>query len=217
MASNTISQATGQFSNCGPGVDNYELSYNCGGPSCGTITGFQGINCNSDGGDAVSCSNDVKCPPGVMSFQSNFTFSQNADGTVTVTDATGLEGADILDGMEAIYFAGDQVWSSIEGLFSVNRASASQGDEKAAIVGDHGYSMVMVEAVSSDFVHGSGCGHSMIRGGEHPGGPGRVDDLYDPSRTALWPDQSRELPLTDPVAPTLWTEPILGSQDYFLV
>ncbi|PSN69870.1 hypothetical protein BS50DRAFT_631841 [Corynespora cassiicola Philippines] len=73
-----ITQAQGQFSNCGPGVDNYELSYHCKGPSCSSINGFQNIKCNTDGGSAVSCSNDVKCPQGIASYQSNFTFTQSA-------------------------------------------------------------------------------------------------------------------------------------------
>ncbi|OAL57003.1 hypothetical protein IQ07DRAFT_25238 [Pyrenochaeta sp. DS3sAY3a] len=75
---NSITEAAGIFSNCGPGVNTYELQYNCKGPGCSSINGFQkqGVTCNSDGG-SLSCSNDVKCPPGISSYQSNFTFTQN--------------------------------------------------------------------------------------------------------------------------------------------
>lgn len=44
----------------------------------------------------------------------DFSFVQNADGSVTVTDLVGNEGVDILSGIEAIYFDGDQVWGTIE-------------------------------------------------------------------------------------------------------
>ncbi|CAO2657646.1 Nn.00g037720.m01.CDS01 [Neocucurbitaria sp. VM-36] len=75
-ADNSITQAAGVFSNCGPGVNTYELQYNCKGPACSVINGFQNVKCNTDGG-TMSCSNDVKCPVGVSSYMSNFTFTQN--------------------------------------------------------------------------------------------------------------------------------------------
>ncbi|KAF2476408.1 uncharacterized protein BDR25DRAFT_309806 [Lindgomyces ingoldianus] len=76
----SLTEAKGLFSNCGPGIDTFELSYTCKGPSCSSITNFQNVKCNSNGGggSSVSCSNDIKCPPGISSYRSNFTFSQNA-------------------------------------------------------------------------------------------------------------------------------------------
>ncbi|KAH7406079.1 hypothetical protein DE146DRAFT_630765 [Phaeosphaeria sp. MPI-PUGE-AT-0046c] len=73
---NSITQAQGTFSNCGPGIDSYELSYNCRGPGCTAISGFQNVVCNSDG-HGMTCSNNVKCPNRTFSFHSNFTFGQN--------------------------------------------------------------------------------------------------------------------------------------------
>ncbi|KAJ4373895.1 hypothetical protein N0V83_002634 [Neocucurbitaria cava] len=75
-ADNGITQAAGIFSNCGPGVNTYELQYNCRGPACSAINGFQYVKCNADGG-SMSCSNDIKCAPGISSYTSNFTFTQN--------------------------------------------------------------------------------------------------------------------------------------------
>lgn len=53
----------------------------------------------------------------------DFSFVLNANGTVTVTDLTGGEGADVLSGVEAIYFAGNQVWSTLDALLSPGSAS----------------------------------------------------------------------------------------------
>ncbi|KAH7402524.1 hypothetical protein BKA66DRAFT_604108 [Pyrenochaeta sp. MPI-SDFR-AT-0127] len=75
-APNGVSQASGVFSNCGPGVNTYELQYHCKGPACSSINGFQNVKCNQDGG-SMTCSNDVKCPSGISSYMSNFTFTQN--------------------------------------------------------------------------------------------------------------------------------------------
>ncbi|KAH7079204.1 hypothetical protein BKA63DRAFT_408284, partial [Paraphoma chrysanthemicola] len=72
---NSITQAQGIFSNCGPGVNTYELQYNCKGPACTSINGFQNVKCNTDGGTQI-CSNNVKCPSGISSYYSNFTFEQ---------------------------------------------------------------------------------------------------------------------------------------------
>lgn len=74
----SLTQARGQFSNCGPGIDSYELTYTCKGPSCSSINGFQNIECNTDGGSSLSCSTRNKCPSGISSYKSNFTFTQNA-------------------------------------------------------------------------------------------------------------------------------------------
>ncbi|KAH9868472.1 hypothetical protein J1614_007544 [Plenodomus biglobosus] len=74
--SNTITQASGVFANCGPGTNTYALQYSCGGSACESINGFQNVKCNSDGGRML-CSNSVKCPSGIASFISNFTFTQN--------------------------------------------------------------------------------------------------------------------------------------------
>ncbi|KAH8714780.1 hypothetical protein GQ44DRAFT_404474 [Phaeosphaeriaceae sp. PMI808] len=73
---NSVTQVSGIFSNCGPGVNTYELQYKCNGPACSNINGFQKVGCNSDG-DTQICSNDVKCPTGISSYYSNFTFQQN--------------------------------------------------------------------------------------------------------------------------------------------
>ncbi|KAH7078510.1 hypothetical protein FB567DRAFT_137376 [Paraphoma chrysanthemicola] len=73
---NSITQAQGIFSNCGPGVNTYELQYDCKGPACTSINGFQNVKCNTDGG-TQRCSNSVKCPSGISSYYSNFTFEQN--------------------------------------------------------------------------------------------------------------------------------------------
>lgn len=48
----------------------------------------------------------------------DFTFTLNPDGTVTVTDTVGDEGSDILDGVEALYFAGDSTWMTVEDALS---------------------------------------------------------------------------------------------------
>lgn len=44
---------------------------------------------------------------GYAGMQANFTFSRNADGSVTAIDATGVEGTDRLIDVEYLYFAGD--------------------------------------------------------------------------------------------------------------
>lgn len=46
----------------------------------------------------------------------NFTAYRNADGSITIADNTGAEGQDVLVNVEAIYFTGDDVWTSIEDL-----------------------------------------------------------------------------------------------------
>ena len=43
-----------------------------------------------------------------------FTFTLNGDGTVTVTDTVGGEGIDILHDVEALYFQGDDTWMTVE-------------------------------------------------------------------------------------------------------
>jgi Ca2+-binding RTX toxin-like protein len=45
-----------------------------------------------------------------------FSFVRNEDGSVEVADATSSEGTDRLSGVEAIWFDGDQTWTSIEDL-----------------------------------------------------------------------------------------------------
>ena len=54
----------------------------------------------------------------------DFSFVLNLDGTVTVTDLVGDEGVDILDGVEALWFAGDETWMSVED--AVGGAAARQ-------------------------------------------------------------------------------------------
>ena len=56
---------------------------------------------------------------------SNFSFTLNPDGTVTVIDLVGDEGSDVLDGIEAVYFDGDQVWGTIEDALGLGGAARS--------------------------------------------------------------------------------------------
>nr|WP_295237951.1 hypothetical protein [uncultured Brevundimonas sp.] len=44
----------------------------------------------------------------------DFLFTQNQDGSITVADTVGTEGADMLIGIEALYFEGDSLWITIE-------------------------------------------------------------------------------------------------------
>lgn len=43
----------------------------------------------------------------------DFSIVENLDGTFTITDLVGTEGTDTLDSIEALWFDGDQVWSSV--------------------------------------------------------------------------------------------------------
>ncbi len=49
-------------------------------------------------------------------LSTNYAFTLNADGTVTATDTTGVEGADILDSIEWVYFVEDDVWTTVAEL-----------------------------------------------------------------------------------------------------
>ncbi|NBB59860.1 hypothetical protein GVN18_11305 [Pseudomonas sp. ODNR1LW] len=82
-----------------------------------------------------------------LGASTDFVFVQNADGTITVTDTTGVEGEDILDGMEAVYFAADQVWSSIDGLLSA-ATSATVSSAVAAPGASH--QVYSIEAVGEN-------------------------------------------------------------------
>lgn len=55
----------------------------------------------------------------------DFSFVLNSDGTVTVTDLVGDEGTDILSGMEALYFEGDQAWGTIEDALGLGGSGQS--------------------------------------------------------------------------------------------
>lgn len=55
----------------------------------------------------------------------NFSFTLNPDGTVTVADLVGDEGSDVLDGIEAVYFDGDQMWGTIEDALGLGGAARS--------------------------------------------------------------------------------------------
>lgn len=46
----------------------------------------------------------------------DFTFTLNPDGSVTATDTSGLEGADTLVNIQAVYFVADQTWSALGDL-----------------------------------------------------------------------------------------------------
>lgn len=46
----------------------------------------------------------------------SFVITTNPDGTISVADGVGNEGTDLLDSVEAIYFAADDVWMSLESL-----------------------------------------------------------------------------------------------------
>ncbi|MBK6026753.1 Ca2+-binding RTX toxin-like protein [Brevundimonas nasdae] len=58
----------------------------------------------------------------------NFSFTRNPNGTVTITDLVGDEGSDLLSGVEAVYFDSDSVWSTLEDLVgSTPSSSAAAG------------------------------------------------------------------------------------------
>lgn len=64
----------------------------------------------------------------------DFSFVLNLDGTVTVTDLVGDEGVDILDGVEALWFAGDETWMSVEdavGGAATRQAQITIGPDQA--------------------------------------------------------------------------------------
>lgn len=69
----------------------------------------------------------------------DFTFEDNGDGTVTVTDITTGEGVDVLDSVEAVYFDGDSTWMSIEDAIAGSslfaRGSGDAGDLSTAQYG----------------------------------------------------------------------------------
>ncbi|HYD26496.1 hypothetical protein [Brevundimonas sp.] len=46
----------------------------------------------------------------------NFTFTREADGSITVTDTVGAEGADTLIEVESVYFQASQTWAAITSL-----------------------------------------------------------------------------------------------------
>lgn len=71
----------------------------------------------------------------------DFSFTLNPDGTVTVTDLVGDEGSDILTDVEALYFDGDDVWTTIEALVGGNGAASARvpthqiaGDNRAPVI-----------------------------------------------------------------------------------
>lgn len=73
-----VPRAEGAFANCSPGSDGYELSYSCQGPACSSFdSNFHDFVCYKDASSTLICSNDVKCTSSILSYQSNFTFSQN--------------------------------------------------------------------------------------------------------------------------------------------
>lgn len=57
----------------------------------------------------------------------DFSFVLNLDGTVTVTDLVGDEGVDLLNSVEALWFAGDETWMSIEDAVSGAGSLQAQG------------------------------------------------------------------------------------------
>nr|WP_295238202.1 calcium-binding protein [uncultured Brevundimonas sp.] len=62
----------------------------------------------------------------------DFSFTQNSDGTVTVTDLVGNEGSDILSAVEAVYFNGDQVWGTLEDALADLGSREAQPHDAAA-------------------------------------------------------------------------------------
>lgn len=78
----------------------------------------------------------------------DFSFVLNSDGSVTVTDLVGDEGADILSGIEAVYFDGDQVWSSIEDALGLNR-SARSTESSGALATDEFGALKSLDSFSS--------------------------------------------------------------------
>jgi Ca2+-binding RTX toxin-like protein len=103
----------------------------------------------------------------------DFSVVLNPDGTVTITDLVGDEGADVLDSVEAVYFEGDQTWSTIEdaiggggltGLLQEKaRGGASQppgpevlpslpNDEHPLKVTDDGPPLVLPSLIGEDFL-----------------------------------------------------------------
>jgi len=55
----------------------------------------------------------------------DFSFTLNPDGTVTVTDLVGDEGSDILSGVEALYFDGDDVWATVDAVTGGSTATSA--------------------------------------------------------------------------------------------
>jgi len=62
---------------------------------------------------------------GTESARANFTFVQNANGTVTVTSLA--FGTDILSGVEGVWFSADNAWASMESLVLTNTVTGTSG------------------------------------------------------------------------------------------
>ena len=82
-----------------------------------TLIGYAGNDSifGGEGDDQVNYEGDL----------SNFTFTLNANGTVTVTDLTGTEGTDILNGVEFLYFEDDSAWMTVSSAVGASRSDAS--------------------------------------------------------------------------------------------
>lgn len=76
----------------------------------------------------------------------DFSFTLNADGTVTVSDLLGNEGSDLLSGVEAVYFNTDGVWSTLEALVG-NPPSTSAAAESGVQPSTPRAHVVSMEAV----------------------------------------------------------------------
>ena len=86
-----------------------------------TLTGAAGGDL-IDGGSGTDQAN-------YSGFRAGFSFVQNANGTITVTDTVGGEGADTLTGVEAVYFAGDNTTVAVADLVSGSNLSGTTGND----------------------------------------------------------------------------------------
>jgi Ca2+-binding RTX toxin-like protein len=84
------------------------------------LIGYQGDDL-IDGGDGYDQAN-------YLGSSSQFTFTLNDDGTVTVTDTVGGEGADVLSSVEAIYFQGDDIWMTVEDALGASSANSYRAE-----------------------------------------------------------------------------------------
>lgn len=88
------------------------------------------------GGDDFLYGGDGFDQANYFGASTDFSFVLNTDGTITVTDLVGTEGIDILDSLEAVYFDGDQVWSTLDDMLLPAGASSARiaSEERAPMV-----------------------------------------------------------------------------------
>jgi hypothetical protein len=130
------SSANGTYTDCGLGQGT-SLTITCGGSSCGSLSQFPQLTCNTDSITSTThCKNDVTCP-GIPNFKSNFQMQQHPDDTVSTQqdlqiDGENFQGTD--DGHGVVSYSSTDISTSSTSL-STSSTSTGTADGSTPVGG----------------------------------------------------------------------------------